>query len=325
MNQLRVLKIAALLFGGGLGAAGTASAISTLPLGYVTKELGVGFNMVGVNIHHPILISGIFEGASGTTLTDTEVDFGTVLTEAAGDYLLEITDGAMAGTVAEIEGKSGNTITLPSALAVAGAKYSIRKAFTLEEFFGTGEDASLTGSFSSSAADIVWVPNAVGGYSLYFFHSSSNAFRSTLSPFVALSSPIKLFYPSAVLVQIKTMPATVRVLGEVKKYSTAFMMQNGFNLITVPSPTGQSLDESRLQDSITTSFSSSGSDLVWVPNGTGGYLQYFYSSSGNQWRSTASPFSGDQGGTVIKGAVLIQRKSGAGTGDFKLPEYFETL
>ena len=300
----------------------------TTPSGYVKSDLVVGFNPIGINLHGQILVSGIIDSESGAEITDAGVDFAAALTDANATYLFEVTDGAQNGSVSVIDSAfavTANTVTLEGTGVAAGAvSYTIRKAKTLNEVFGVGADATLQGSFDAVDADVVWVPNGAGSYSQYFYSSVNSEFISTGSPFSAPPKPVSFFYPDGALVQVKATAKTITIFGEVKTTGTILSASTGFNLVSVPSPVGETLDELSLQTALTTSFDSNEADVVWIPDGLGDYDQYFVHSSG-VWRSTGSPFSGNVGTTPVTGAILIQRK-GASTAAFgALPTFFSTL
>jgi hypothetical protein len=43
--------------------------------------------------------------------------------------------------------------------------------------------------------------------------------------------------------------------------------------------------------SLTGSFNAAAADVVWLPNGAGGFNTYFFSTTGNEFRGTATPFA----------------------------------
>jgi len=83
------------------GMAYGASTAYTTPVGYTTQALPANvLSLVGVNILTPSVASGLLTGVSGATLTDSNVNFTTLLT-AGKTYVLDIKTGTAAGTVQE--------------------------------------------------------------------------------------------------------------------------------------------------------------------------------------------------------------------------------
>ncbi len=299
----------------------------TAPSGYVKSNLVVGFNPIGINLHGDILVSGIIDSENANVVTDADVDFTTTLTDADATYLLEISNGAQNGAVAVITASTATTITIEgSGIAAGAASYAVRQAKTLNEVFGTGASATLTGSFNSTGSDIVWVPDGAGDYDRYYYNANFNEFRSTANQFSSPPKPIAFFYPDGAFVEVKSSPKTITLFGEVKKTGTIIAATAGFSIFTVPSPAGQTLDELGLKDDLTQSFSSAAADVFWVPDGAGGYVRYFvHIAGGGTWRSTTSQFFGNEGATVVTGAISIERKSASTSALAELPAFFSTL
>lgn len=169
MKYTTIITLAALLLGTA-GASAQATAY-TKPSGFVTHTLKSGqFNLVGLTLHEPISVAGAFETVSGTTLTDTGVNFTTALT-AGKTYVLEITentaDPSLVGTIQEITSWTATTLTTPQDLgadglagetsggANDGAKYQLRQAVTLQQIFGS--PPALKSTASSASSDVIWV------------------------------------------------------------------------------------------------------------------------------------------------------------------------
>ena len=299
----------------------------TTPSGYVKTDLVIGFNPIGINLHGEILVSGTIDSESGAVITDADVDFAAALTDANATYLFEVTNGTQNGSVSVISASTANSVTLEGAGIAAGTvSYTIRQAKTLNEVFGTGANASLTGSFNSTNSDIVWVPDGSGDYDRYYYNSNNSEFRSTESQFTSPPKPISFFYPDGAFVEVKSTTKTITLFGEVKKTGTIISAASGFSIFSIPSPTGQTLDELGIKDDLTQSFNSAGSDIIWVPDGSGSYDRYFvHSTGGGTWRSTSSQFSGDEGTTIVNGAIAIERKSASTNALAELPAFFSTL
>jgi hypothetical protein len=304
-------------------------------VGYVTKTLSVGFNAYGLNLHAPTVAAGNFETISGTLLTDNGVTYSPVPNRT---YILEITSGVLKGVIQEVPAASivGSSITTPQDLQALGLTsqdgYSLRVARTLEETFTTVPLASggvLNAALSSGTADIVWIPNGSGGYTQYFLHSSTQAFRlaGTTTP----TPNVPIVYSDGFFVQKKTATAaSLVVTGEVKKVGTTSVAVTGFNPVSSVAPAGLNLFNAGLESTLTAALSAGTADVVWVQQPNLTYVQYFRrSGTGAGWRvvDTTTTLTQAQAEAVdLTGGFLIQRK-GAASINIKLnaPTSFDNL
>jgi hypothetical protein len=321
---------------GALLAAGAASAATTTPVGYTTQALSQGFNAVGLTLHPTAVATGDFEltAGFGSTVTDSDTTFAPV---AGRLYVLEINDGPAAGTIVEVAAASisGSTITTTTnleALGVAdGTKYSLRVAPTLEEVFTTTALASggvLVPGLNSTNADVVWVPNGLGGYSQYFLHSGTSAFRIAGTTTPAPNVPI--VYADGILVQKKTVAAaSLTVTGEVKKVGTNTTILQGFNLIGTVAPAGLTLRTAGLEDDITAALNTTNADIIWIQQPSLAYKKYFrHTSGGGVWRDFDAPTVNLDPliDPALNGAIYIQRKpAGAAAVDLTVPGFYSSL
>ncbi|MFC0017398.1 hypothetical protein ACFFQ7_06690 [Roseibacillus persicicus] len=299
-----------------VGLCSSAFGQATSPVvGYTTENLQTGFNLFGVTLHSKPVASGTFE----SDLTDDDADFAAVLVDAEATYLLEVESGAQAGAVAEISGNTATSLTA-GGLVTGAAEYSIREALTLEDVFGT----SLTGSFNATAADIVWIPDGLGGFNQYFYSTTGSQFRPTNAPF-AVAEPVPVFYPDGMFVEVKSGSPSVTVSGDLKEGATAVSNMQGFNVAANPGPVGVTLGTIGLEATLTGSFNATAADIVWLPDGAGGFNQYFFNSTASVWRPTSSPFSGDSSEVVVPSAFFIERKTPGTTVVANTPSYYAGL
>lgn len=293
------------------GMAFGAETAYTTPVGYTSQTLAPStFNLVGTNVQRPALVAGLVTGVSGATVTATAVDFTAGL-PAGKTCVLEITSGTAAGTVQDFVTWSGNTITLPAAVAgiAAGDSFKVRASDTLQGLFPTGTLVP-SGNLNASAADKVWVPQGDGTYIRYFFkggaanpgwHTTTNG--STIGETAAIASDIPVLYTDGLIVQTGTAPITPLVLsGEVKKTGSNTLVVKGFNLISTVPPVGLTLFTSGLQTQLTPSgnLNASAADKVWVPQGNGTYIKYFFKGGATNpgWHTTTN------GSTIGETAAL---------------------
>lgn len=323
MKNTTIITLAAML----LGTAGAiAQEAFTKPAGFVTHTLKANqFNLIGLTLHQPVLVAGELDDVTGTTLGDDEVNFGATLTTGK-TYILEITDASdsdLNGTIQEITAWSGSDLTTPQDLAaqgvVAGDKYQLRQAPTLEDVFGTTGSVLKKGVIFT-LADVVWIPNGVGGYNRYFLSTSNewkNAATNTASPNVALC------YVDAVFLQRKGADVDLVLTGSVKVKATTVALAPGFNPVSVVVPVGSTLQNSGLNDSLQAGVIFTLADLVWIPNTSGGYDRYFYHTSGN-WRNAATN-TNLASDVPLSSGFFIQRKGSAKNATIKTPSSYSNL
>jgi hypothetical protein len=293
-------------------ALGQETTAYTTPVGYATQTLNANsFNLVGLTLQNSALASGTFETVSGTSLTDTGVTFAPV---SGRTYVLEITSGALIGSIQEIPAASivDSTIITPDDLAAAGLltsdTYTLRLAPTLEEIFGTTSASVLTRGLSATNADVVWIPTGtVGVYNQYFIHSTSSAFRIAGTTTPAPNVPV--IYADGLLVQKKTVASAVTISGEVKTVGTNSILAQGISPISVVAPAGLTLFTAGFDDDVTKGLSSTNADIIWVPNGVGTYAQYYLNSSAGApgWRNVATNTAAVD--IDLPSSVFVQRKS----------------
>jgi hypothetical protein len=295
----------------------------TKPVGYESVTLNANqFNIVGLRLQGSTVASGALETIGTSSVTDNEGSFASILS-ASKTYILEITSGTLSGLTVEATWTSGNVLNTPdnlsSAGVVAGVSYNLRPALTLEEIFGTTSSV-LTKGFNSAGADVIWVPNGSGGYARYFLHNS-DAWRSAASNSATPNVP--LVYTDGVIIEKRGSSASLVASGEVKTRSSTAPVINGFNPVSTIYPAGVTLQNLGLEDDVQAGFNSAGADVIWVPNGTGGYDRYFWHNSG-AWRNAATNTTVP--GTIGLGsAILIERKGAAAVFDLTPPAGYETL
>jgi hypothetical protein len=271
------------------------------PSGYTSQTLAPNaFNLVGINVQKPSLVSGSFTAVNGSILSSAGVDFGAVL-PAGKMYVLEITSGVAAGTVQEFVTFSGSTLTLPAPVAgvAISDNFTVRGINTLQELFPSGK-LVVSGNLNANAADKVWVPQGNGSYIRYFvkggasnpgWHTTPNG--SSIGETLAITADIPVLYTDAIIVQTSASPITPLVLtGEVKTTGSNTMIVPGFNLITTVPPAGLTLFTSGLQGQLTPSgnLNANAADKIWVPQGNGTYIRYFFKGGASNpgWHTTSN-------------------------------------
>ncbi|MDB9742027.1 hypothetical protein OAB00_04180 [Akkermansiaceae bacterium] len=274
-------------------------------VGYTTQTLETGYNLVGLNLHNSVLVKGTFE----SELVDDEADFDSVLTDTDAVYILEILSGDQEGATAEFSSADAidSTINLSGELGAGAAEYQIRKAKKLSEVVSL--DNIQTGT-TAIRADRVLVFNA-GSYDSYYYSSSKLTWLLTTDIFGSNPVDPYLSYSDAVIIlRLSDSTADEELVssGTVKTESTVITAFEGFTPISVSSPAGQTLNNSGLQEFLTSGRNSLQSDIVYIPSNSG-YDQYYYNSNNSVWTSASSIFTNDAGDTELPNAVYILRRS----------------
>lgn len=316
------------------GLATAAETAYTKPVGYTTQTLAANsFNLVGFNVLSPSVAAGKVTAVSGAEVTDSTASFDTAL-PAGKTCVLEITSGTAAGTVQEFTNWTASTITLPAAIGglAPNDTYVVRVVPTLQETFPAG---FLAGSGFASTADKVWVPQGSGAYLKYWYKSTTPNVgwhtTSTGSNDTGLvTSDVPLVYIDGILVEKKATPKDFVLTGEVKTTGSNVLLTTGFNLISINPPTGLTLFTSGLQGDIAGSGFPSSADIVWVPQGGGAYIKYWYKTTTPNigWHTTVtgSTDTGLVGADVpLPASIFLQRKGASKVVTLDVPSGYSSL
>ena len=344
MKYTTITTLAAMLLGTAGAFAQTPATAYTKPSGFITHTLKAGqFNLIGLTLHEPITVSGAFETVSGTTLTDTGVNFDTALM-AGKTYILEITeniaDPSLVGTIQEITSWTATTLTTPQDLAADGldgetaggandgAKYQLRAAKTISGLFGAANTAGLqaTDEFKSDEADIVYVPNG-SGFDKYFYSDLSGATGWFKSDFSAADTTPLPYMDAIFIFRRGATDLNLVVTGNVKTVQTTLALGAGsFNYITSVFPVGSNLGNTGLEATLTATdeFKADEADVVYMPNGLGGYDTYFYSDLAGAVGWFKSDFS-DATNVAMKTGIIILRRGAATNATLTPPASYSNL
>lgn len=271
------------------------------PSGYTTQVMKPSLsNNVGFNILTPSLAAGAISAVSGDglTLTDSTASLASVI-PSGKMCTIEITSGTATGAVREFVSFTATTVSISAAISdlAIGDKYIIRKNATVQEVFPLG--APLTGAaVSPDTADIVWVPDGIGGYTRYWYKNTTTegsigwwTTADGLTRGVQITEDIPLLYTDSITVERKSGSDVDLILdGQVKTTGSTPYTITGFNDVSINPPVGLTLFTSGLQAAITGSETAVNADKVWVPDGLGGYTKYWnrvtFSPTG--WRTTTT-------------------------------------
>ncbi len=310
------LKKAALVAGSLSFLAGSAfsqSAVSGAG-GYETLTINAGkFNVLGLRLHEPQVVSGTFDANTGDSLTDNDVNFTDVLT-AGKRYLVEIAD---SGTVIEVDAWSGSDLTgLAGVEAADASDYTIRAAKTIGDVFGADNSAGLSSSPNAdpSEASVIYVPNGSGFTQV--FYSTLGGFSGWLDAGTfADATDMPLNYVDGLIVNEKgANDISLVVTGMVKTTSTNLPVSDAFTYLGTAYPVGATLGNSGLSDSVGGSANAdpSEADTVYLPKAdASGYDQYFFSTlAGFDGWLNSSTFAGAADVELTSGIIISQNGTG---------------
>ena len=315
------LKKAALVAGSLSFLAGSAfsqTAVSGAG-GYETLTINAGkFNVIGLRLHEPQVVSGTFDSQTATSLSDADVNFSDVLS-AGKRYLVEITGGTSSeGTVIEVDGWSNSDLTgLSDIVADDATDYTIRAAKTIGDVFGADNSAGLTGSANAdpSEASVIYVPNGAGFTQV--FYSTLAGFDGWLDAATfADATDLPLNYVDGIIVNEKgAANISLVVTGMVKTTSTNLPVGQAFTYLGTAYPVGSTLGNSGLASSVSGSANAdpSEADTVYLPKAdASGFEQYFYSTLAgfDGWLNSAT-FGSGADVELTSGIIISQNGTGA--------------
>lgn len=338
MKQLIPLTaLAALLAASSLHAQTPAF---SKPSGYETINLQPGFNFVGIRLVESAVVSGTFTANTSTSLTDANASFAL---DANTLYLVEFGGtGSLNGLILEALGSSFSGTTLSGLTGVNAdylTSYTIRPAQTLSGVFGSGSDVLLTKG-TQSTGDLVFVPNAQGGFDTYYHTADVVLPNSTViaggwrkvGAGGTNQSATPLNYLDGFYVQIRGNEKSLVVTGQVKTSSTLLPAPLGFSYFSSIYPVGATLGTSGLANSVLKGTQSSG-DLILLPDGTGGFLTFFHTADVVLPNSTVIPGGWrrvgaggtDQSTQPITAGFILQRRGASTNLNFSPPSNYNSL
>lgn len=331
MNK-RVILLAALVLVTLCFAARPAQAqtvVATDPVGFVTTSLpATGYTYFGVNLTTaPALTS------SSTILSGNTVNVGIDLAslDSNKNYFMEIKEGTYEGFAADIASWSSQTLTLTENIESGGivkanfdgSRVCIQELPTLNSMFGSDNSAGLK-SGTLATADIIYILSG-GTFSRYYY--SPGGFGGTPEWRDESGNPAgdtTIHFGDGLIIQTNdTAGKTISISGSVKIGPTNVPIYEGFNLISNPSPIEDrlTLGTSGLKDGLLAGTAGT-ADIVYLPNGSGGFDRYYYSPGGfggtAEWREVDSGSNADNVLLPNSGAFYVDRQSG--TSSVMLPE-----
>ena len=345
-------KTLSLFAGASLLVFSSLSAVTTDPVGYVTETIKPAqFNLIGLNLSSAVEASGVFESADGVTLTDDQADFTSL--DASNSYVLKITNGTSElGMNTGVTAASGTTLTTDddiSSVVTATTQYEIRKVFTVADIFGDTNEKELQGATAgnTSNADIIWIPDGIG-YNKIYYNSVARVFppltvgwkSTTTGNADASNTPI--YFTSGIFIQVQRSAfgaseagvdssdltsKDIVIAGSVIVESSQVALETGFNPVSRIFPGQLTLGDTAFDTELAsaTSGNTTDADIIWAPDGAGGYAKYYYNGVARVfpplsvgWKSTTTG-NADASTTVLPSGFFIQKKGSASMATLPLP------
>ena len=298
----------------------SAQTATTKPVGYHTETAkGSSFTLMGVNVGNAIAAAGEFDADDAT---DNDADFTALLDDGVSYTVQNITSGESASV------NGSDATTLDTDLAVSsGDSYEVRADVTVGSLFGAANEAGL-GAGNATTADVVWIPTGDGVAQV--FYDDGKGFPPRPAGWRAIGAGgadqagTSVPFTAGIFIQRRAADdLDIVFVGHVRTEATSFGVGTGFNFLNRVLPVGVALDDTGLDAFLAKGNSGSG-DLVWSPDGNGGYAQYYYTDGGGfppqskGWKAVGQG-DADKGAETLGSGYAIQRKGEAGSVSVAIP------
>ncbi len=298
----------------------SAQTATTKPVGYHTETAkGNSFTLMGVNVGNAIAAAGEFDADDAT---DNDADFTALLDDGVSYTVQNITSGESASV------NGSDATTLDTDLAVSsGDSYEVRADVTVGSLFGAANEAGL-GAGNATTADVVWIPTGDGFAQI--FYDDGKGFPPRPAGWRAIGAGgadqagTSVPFTAGIFIQRRAADdLDIVFVGHVRTEATSFGVGTGFNFLNRVLPVGVALDDTGLDAFLAKGNSGSG-DLVWSPDGNGGYAQYYYTDGGGfppqsaGWKAVGAG-DADKGAETLGSGYAIQRKGEAGSVSVAIP------
>ena len=292
----------------------------TKPVGYHTETiLGDAFTLLGINVGNAVAAAGDFDADSAQ---DDDVDFTTLLTNGT-PYTVQNTTSGESATVT-----SWDATSLTTALNVAsGDSYEIRADATIASIFGASNQAGL-GEGDATSADVVWIPQDDGSFRQIYRAQAQ-------PPFVAAgwaeigaagdAGTVTIPFDAGIFIQRRQAdPIDIVFVGHVRTSATTVNLLSGkFNFVNRVLPVGITLGESGIETAPTWQDGDAATaDIIWLPNGTGGYDQLYYAAAqppfvAAGWAQVGA--AGDKSSVELTAGYAVQKRGDTGQVTVSIP------
>lgn len=290
----------------------------TKPIGFQTLTIkGGNFNLVGINFLRPVIVSGALESATVNSVVDDQADFVNVLAGKTNLWV-ELVSGVNQGFWSIASSTSATTLSTLTDLSPyisAGDRYEVRAAATIADIFGATNAVGLMAG-SSLTADVIWIPDGSGGFEKIYYATVQPPFLTAgwrkIGTGNADASATPVYHVEGIIIERRDpSDLSLTFAGTLKTTTSVIPVTSGFNYVERNFPVGATLGNSGLVSFLQPG-SSLTADILWLPNGAGGYTKYYYASAQPPfltvgWRAVGAG-NADQSAIALTAGFIIERR-----------------
>jgi hypothetical protein len=268
-----------------------------------------------------MLASGKIDAEAANSLTDNNVDFLVALA-GQSNLWVEITSGTNRGVASPVSSVAQRILTTEddlSALSAVGDTYVVRAAHTPASLFGATNAAGLKPSAAATwtgNSDLVYIPDGAGGYKYVFYSTSAAGWREVNSG-AANAANIPVYHVDGIWIQRNDFTnLNVKFAGNLRASPTFFYAATGANTdVNANYTVGSTLTNSGLLSYVLHGSETTG-DILWFPNATGGWDQYYYTDADGTltagWKQVGQGNT-DKGATAFPSGFTLERRGTSAT------------
>ena len=305
----------------------------TTPVGYTTQTLGANkFSFVGLTVTSSTVAAGVLDAESASSVTDTGVDFSTLLT-AGATYVLELEDGVIQEVTSWTSlGVLNTPQDISGSVSPGVTKYKLRKASTVSDVFGATNSAGLTPDTNDDWAtgnDLIYILDAAGAATVVYYFPGNDDAPAGWYTSAGDNGDIPVVYADGFYVQRGAgSPISLVTSGEVKTKPTQSSLISGWKFLSSVAPAGLTLANSGLNAHLTVLTDPEGSyesvDNIYIPKADGSFdvVYYFDGEEGDGWYTSA----GDPADSLaLEGSFLILNRGAAKPYTINVPSSYSNL
>lgn len=317
------IKTLALLTGAALFSLSTLTAVETDPVGYITSTVyGNGGSGERLTLISPSFHRGSELTATVVSSTSSTIELSSDVVAGAFDgglYYVEVVNSSGAGFWTDIVSNTVDTLTVNDDLSgfiSDGDTLHVRKHHTIGSLFGDANEAGLNSGSNINDADNLQVISFSGGSSsnATYYYSDLSGLEGWRDAALNLSNN-EIVAPHEGILVYRKVAGDVGVVftGTVRNNDINFPIEEGLNVLSVPSAAEKTLGNSGLATYLAAGANINDADNIQVIGANGSTSTYYYSNlSGLEgWRTAALA---DATSTPLEPGTsfIVLRKAGNG-------------
>jgi hypothetical protein len=282
-------KFIALLSGAALlTSSAFAQTVATTPVGYVTSTVygnggsGQRLTLVSPSFHTGSAASGVVSASTSSSVTAS----GALVPGAydGGSFYIEVVDSSGVGYWTDVVSNTADTFMVNDDLTsfiANGDQFHVREHLTIAGLFGAANEAGLQAGGSVGAADNVQIISYSGGVSqnLTYWYSNVSGFEGWFDPSFTPSGDA-IVAPHEGVIVVRKVAGDVNLVfnGTVRTTDINYPVEEGLNVMAVPSAATKTLDTSGLASAIAAGGSIGAADNIQIIGADGNNYTYWYSN-----------------------------------------------